>query len=92
MLSPAPEVSAVRGVALGLNSAVGRVQMSRESHGPALGALWGRPKEESECWEDCMDVDFALWKVSLFGVWVQFTNYNGLLVTLLGPAGVEWGM
>lgn len=63
---PTPKVSAVRGVAVGLNSVVGRVQMSRESHGPALGAIWGCPKEESECWKGRVAVNSARWKVSLF--------------------------
>lgn len=43
--SPPPsKVSAARGIAVGLNSVVSRVQMSRESHGPALGGDLRPPK------------------------------------------------
>lgn len=66
--------------------------MSHESHGPALGAIWGCPKEESKCWEDCVDVNSARWKVSLFREWGPIINYKGLLGILKGPARVQWGM
>ena len=72
------KVSAVRGGAGRLKRVVGRVQMFRESHGPAWGGgggAEGRPKEENKGWEDCVGAGSVLQKVSLFS---QFINCKGL--------------
>ena len=59
--------------------------MSRESHGPALGAIWGRPEEESKCWEDCVGAGSVLWKVSLFREWGPTDKLQRLIGYSAGP-------
>ena len=79
--TPTPSSTKVRaggGGAGRLKRVGGRVQMFRESQGPAGGGggrSEGRPKEENKCWEDCVGAGSVLQKVSLFS---QFINCKGL--------------